>query len=48
LIIRLSSKEINIDEAERLIRTIRYKELVTQSTASEEESAAIAGMINQS
>lgn len=48
LIIRLSSKELNIDEAERLIRTIRYKELVAQSTASGEESDAIAEMINQS
>ena len=48
LIIRVSSKEANLAEIERLLKFIRYKELVSYSNGSDEDADIIAEEINQS
>ncbi len=48
LIIRISSKDVNLEEVEQLIKTIRYKELVSKSIATDAQADEIAEEINQS
>ena len=46
LIIKVSSKDANLNEVERLVRTIRYKELVSKSTGTDEDANMLAEEIN--
>jgi len=48
LIIRVSSREANLAEIERLPKFIRYKELVSYASGTDEDADLIAEDINQS